>query len=69
LQSDPRHKQTGIEKLKEIIRAYGESPEEIPTKDALMRGNVTETSEQTQNHQPSILAEQIKQLIKKEVSE
>ena len=58
-----------IEQLKEIIRAWGENPEEILTRDALMRGNITETQEQTQNHQLSLLAEQLKQLVKQEVSE
>jgi len=55
--------------LKEIIRAWGENPEELLTRDALLRGNITETSEQTQDRQLSFLAEQLKQLIKKEVSE
>jgi hypothetical protein len=54
--------------LKEIIRAWVENPEEILTRDALMRGNITETSEQTENHQLSFLAEQLKQREKKEVS-
>jgi site-specific recombinase XerD len=54
--------------LKEIIRACGENPEEILSKEALVRGNVTETQEQTENHLLSILAEQLKQLVKKEVS-
>ena len=58
-----------IEQLKEIIRAWGENPEEFLTKDAFMRGNITETQEQTQHHQLSLLAEQLKQLVKKEVSE
>jgi hypothetical protein len=58
-----------ITQLKEIIRAWGENPEEILTRDALLRGNTTETSEQTQNYQLSILAEQLKELIKKEVSQ
>ena len=58
-----------IEQLKEIIRAWGENPEEILSKDALSRGNITETQEQASNHQLSILAEQLKQVIKKEVSE
>ena len=58
-----------MEQLKEIIRAWGENPEEILTKDALMRGNITETQEQTQNRHLSLLAEQLKQLVKKEVSE
>ena len=45
-----------IEQLKEIIRAWGENPEEILSQDALMRGNITETSEQATNHQLSILS-------------
>jgi hypothetical protein len=57
-----------IEQLKEIIRAFGENPEQILTKDALSRGNITETQEQATNHQLSILVEQLKQVIKKEVS-
>ena len=58
-----------IDQLKEIIRAWGENPEKLLTRDALLRGNITETSEQTHNHQLSILAEQLKELIKKEVSQ
>ncbi len=65
----PKTQANKIEQLKEIIRAWGENPEEILTRDALMRGNMTETQEQTQNHQLSLLAEQLKQLVKKEVSE
>jgi len=65
----PKTQANRIDQLKEIIRAWGQNPEEILTKDALMRGNITETSDQTQNHQLSLLAEQLKQLIKKEVSE
>ena len=64
----PKTQTNRIEQLKEIIRAWGENPEEILSKDALLRGNITETSEQATNHQLSILAEQLKQVIKKEVS-
>ena len=64
----PKTQLNRIEQLKEIIRAWGQNPEEILTKDALMRGNITETQEQTQNHQLSMLAEQLKQVIKAEVS-
>jgi hypothetical protein len=45
----------------------GENPEEILSKDALMRGNITELPELYQNHQLSILAQQLKQLILREV--
>ena len=64
----PKTAANRMTQLKEIIRAWGENPEEILTKDALMRGNITETSEQNQNHQLTLLADQLKQLIKKEVS-
>jgi len=64
----PKTQTNRIDQLKEIIRAWGENPEELLTRDALMRGNITETQEQTSNHQLSILAEQLKQLVKKEVS-
>jgi len=47
----------------------GRKPRRTPSRDALLRGNITETSEQTHNHQLSILAEQLKELIKKEVSQ
>jgi hypothetical protein len=65
----PKTQSNRIDQLKEIIRAWGENPEEILTKDALLRGNITETSQQTQEHQLSLLAEQLEQLIRKEVSE
>jgi len=65
----PKTQANRITQLKEIIRAWGQNPEELLTRDALLRGNITETSDQTQNHQLSILAEQLKELIKKEVSE
>jgi N-glycosylase/DNA lyase len=57
-----------IEQLKEIIRAWGENPEEILTRDALLRRNIAETADQTQNHQASVLADQLQQLVKLEVS-
>ncbi len=65
----PKTQINRIEQLKEIIRAWGENPEEILSKDALLRGNITETQDQTQNHQLSILAEQLKQIIRKEATE
>src|SRR5208283_5522771 len=68
LQIRPKTQQNRIEQLKEIIRAWGDNPEEVLSKDALLRGNITETSEQNTTHQLSILAEQLKQLIKEEVS-
>jgi hypothetical protein len=41
----PKTKANRIDQLKEIIRAWGENPEELLTRDALLRGNITETSE------------------------
>jgi hypothetical protein len=64
----PKTQVNRIEQLKEIIRAWGANPEEILSKDALIRGNITETQDQTQNHQLSILAEQLKQIIRKEAT-
>jgi hypothetical protein len=64
----PKTQLNRIEQLKEIIRAWGENPEEILTKDAFARGNITESQDQTQNHQLSVLADQLKQLIRAEVS-
>jgi hypothetical protein len=57
-----------IEQLKEIIRAWGENPEQILSRDVLMRGNITETSEQTENHQLTLLGQELKELIKREVT-
>ena len=57
-----------IEQLKEIIRAWRQNPEEILTKDALLQGNISETQEGCQNHQLSLLADQLKALVKAEVS-
>ncbi len=35
----------------------------------LLRGNITERQDETQNHQLSILAENLKQIIRKEATE
>jgi hypothetical protein len=64
----PKTQANKIEQFKEIIRAWGENPEEILTRDALLRGKITETHDQHQSHQLSLLADQLKQLIKSEVS-
>jgi site-specific recombinase XerD len=57
-----------IEQLKEILRSWGENPEEILTKDALMRGNITEISGDREDRQLSLLADSLKKAIKEEVS-
>ena len=64
----PKTAANRMSQLKEIIRAWGENPEEILTRDALMRGNITETFNETENHQLKILADQLKELVRKEVS-
>jgi hypothetical protein len=64
----PKTQANRIDQLKEIIRAWGGNPEEILSKDALIRGNTSETQDQTQNHQLSILAENLKQIIRKEAT-
>lgn len=64
----PKTEANRIGQLKEIIRAWGGNPEEILAKDAIFRGNITETIDRKQNHQLSLLAEQLKQLIRKEVT-
>ena len=46
----------------------GENPEEILTKDALVRGNITQSGDQAETHQKALLAEQLKDLVKREVS-
>jgi site-specific recombinase XerD len=63
----PKTATNRIEQLKEIIRAWGENPEEILTKDALIRGNITQSEEQAQMHQLSLLAEQLKDVVKREI--
>lgn len=57
-----------IQQLKLILEAWGLNPEEILTKDALKRGNQTETSEQRETHQMNILSLELKEAIKREVS-
>ena len=57
-----------IEQLKEIIRGWGENPEEILCKDALLRGNSTDESPaQIETHQMSLLVESLKDVVKREV--
>lgn len=52
-----------IEQLREIIRAWGENPEEILSKDALLRGNQTVT----EDHQVKLLTSELKDLVKREM--
>jgi hypothetical protein len=52
-----------IDQLREIIRAWGENPEEILSKDALIRGNQTVT----EGHQVQLLTTELKELVKREM--
>ena len=63
----PKTKLNRIDQLKEIIRAWGENPEEILSKEAYVRSNITETTDDRQCHQLSILAEELKGIIRREV--
>lgn len=63
----PKTKLNRIDQLKEIIRAWGENPEEILSKDAYVRSNITETTDVRQTHQLSILAEEVRDIIRREV--
>ena len=58
-----------VDALKEIIRAWGMNPEQILTRDALIDGAVTYQNEEAcQNHQLTVLRNQLKQLLKQEAS-
>ena len=58
-----------VEALKEIIRAWGDNPEKYLTRDALSEGAIThKTDEELENHQLKILSNQLKQLIRQEVT-
>jgi site-specific recombinase XerD len=65
----PKTQLNRLEQLKEIIRGWGQNPEEILSRDALVRGNITETVEQYQTHQLSLLAGELKNIIRREVKE
>jgi hypothetical protein len=54
---------------KEIIRAWGENPEEILTKDPLLRGNSLSPQIKRRTISYQSWLKRLKQLIKKEVSE
>ena len=56
-----------VETLKEIIRALGMNPEQLLTRDALTQGAAThKTQQDLENHQLTLLASQLKQLIRQE---
>ena len=59
----PKTASNRIEQLREIIRAWGENPEEILSKDALIRGNQTVT----EGYQVQLLTSELKNLVKREM--
>ena len=66
----PKTKVSKIDALKEIIRAWGLNPEEILTRDALTRPNMTIIDQtQLQNQQLSQLTTALRQQMLKEIRE
>ncbi len=63
----PKTQVSKIDALKEIIRAWGMNPEQLLTRDALTQNATTEKQDET-NHQLAILRQQLKQLIKNDIS-
>ena len=64
----PKVRANKIEQLKEIIRAWGENPEQILSQDALNRADATnQTAEETENREISLLAKELKEILKREV--
>jgi len=58
-----------VETLKEIIRAWGMNPEQHLTRDALAEGATTKRNQQElENHQLTILTQQLKDLIRQEAA-
>ena len=58
-----------VDALKEIIRAWGMNPEQLLAREALIQGNITmKTQADVENHQLSVLATQLKLLIKQEAT-
>ncbi len=64
----PKTRVSKIDALKVIIRAWGLNPEEILTRDALTRSNVTTIGqEHLENHQISQLTTALRQQMMKEI--
>ncbi len=51
-----------IDTIKEMIRALGENPEQLLTREALTRGNITEQT--IEDHQVGVLTEELRKLIR-----
>jgi site-specific recombinase XerD len=65
----PKAQISKIDALKEIIRAWGMNPEQLLAKEALIQGNITmKTQADIENHQLSVLANELKLLIKQEAA-
>jgi hypothetical protein len=66
----PKTRVTKIDALKEIMRAWGLNPEEILTRDALTRPNMTIINQnQTENHQLTQLTTALREQMIKEIRE
>jgi len=66
----PKTRVSKIEALKEIMRAWGLNPEEILTRDALTRPNITIIDRsQLENRQLSQLTSALRQQMLKEIRE
>jgi hypothetical protein len=66
----PKTRVNKIDALKEIMRAWGLNPEEILTRDALTRPNITIIDQtQLQNHQLSQLTSVLREQMLKEIRE
>ena len=63
----PKTRISKVEALKEIIRAWGMNPEQVLAREALTQGATTNTAE-LENHQLTVLASQLKQLIRDETA-
>jgi len=63
----PKTRVSKVEALKEIIRAWGMNPEQVLAREALTQGATTNTAE-LENHQLTVLASQLKQLIRDETA-
>jgi hypothetical protein len=65
----PKAQVSKVDALKEIIRAWGMNPEQLLAKEALIQGNITmKTQADFENHQLTVLANELKLLIKQETT-
>ena len=63
----PKARINKVEVLKEIIRAWSMNPKQVIAREALTQGATTNTAE-LENHQLTVLASQLKQLIRDETA-